>query len=55
MYIDKLTMYYNKIIRLHSTGTEKTRANIHINNRDDCQSSEKMLSDNDKHLNAGGK
>ena len=48
-------MYYNKIILLHSTGTEKTRANIHINNRDDCQSSENYQSDNDKDLNAEGK
>ena len=34
-------MYYNKMILLHSTEIQKTRANILINDRDDCQSSEK--------------
>ena len=48
-------MYYNKMILLHFTGIEKTRANTHINDRDDCQSSEKNQSDNDKNLNAEGK
>ena len=43
------------MILLHSTGIEKTRANTHINDRDDCQSSEKNQSDNDKDLNAEGK
>ena len=43
------------MILLHSTGVEKTRANININNRDDCQSSEKNQSDNYKDLNAEGK
>ena len=39
------------MILLHSTGIEKTRANIHINDRDVCQSSKK----NEKDLNAKGK
>ena len=43
------------MILLHSTGIQKTRANIHINDRDDCQNTEKNQSDNDKHLNAEGK
>ena len=46
------TINFNKMILLHSTEIENTRASIHINDRDDCQSSEKMLSDNDKHSNA---
>ena len=56
MYIIKCydiycTMYYNKMILLHSTGIESTRANIHINDRDECQSSEK----NGMDLNGEGK
>ena len=39
------------MILLHSTGIEKPRANIHINDRDVCQSSEK----NEIDLNAKGK
>ena len=39
------------MILLHSTGIEKTRANIHKNNRDDYQSYEK----NGMDLNAEGK
>ena len=43
------------MILLHSTDIENTKANIYINDKDDCQSSEKYQSDNDKHLNAEGK
>ena len=43
------------MILLYSTGTEKTRASIHLNDKDDCRSLENNQSDNDKDLNAEGK
>ena len=38
-----------------STGIEKTRANILINDSCDCQSSKKIQSDNGSHSNPKGK
>ena len=43
------------MILLHSTDIEKTRANIHINDRDNCQNSKNNQSVNGKDLNAKGK
>ena len=43
------------MILLHFTGVEKTRANIHTNDRDDCQSTENNQTDNNLDLNAEGK